>query len=214
MQIKWFGQSCFEIKSDNKTLVFDPYSSDIGLNLPKLSADIVLVTHNHPDHNNIKAVSSKSGKEPFVISNPGEYEVSGIKIDGVSSFHDKSHGSERGKNTIYIADIEDIRVCHLGDQGALLEDKELEAIGEVDILFVPVGNDTCYDAEAAAKVANALEPKIVIPMAFKSDNDPKAKPVEEFLKEMGAKVQPEKKLIIKKKTLPEEGTQVMVVEKE
>ena len=95
-----------------------------------------------------------------------------------------------------------------------LTNEELDVVSGVDILFVPVGNDTCYDAEAASKVANALEPKIVIPMAFKCDNDPKAKPVEEFLKEVGAKVQAEKKLIIKKKTLPEEGTQVMVVEKE
>jgi len=167
MQIKWYGQSCFEIVSGDKTLVFDPYSFEIGLNLPHLSADIVLVSHQHHDHNNVKAISGKGGKSPFVISNPGEYEVSGVKIQGVSSFHDKSHGQERGQNTIYLVDLEEIRVCHLGDLGTILENGELEAIGEVDILLIPVGGVYTINASEALEVINQIDPRIVIPMHYK-----------------------------------------------
>ncbi len=168
MEIKWFGQSCFEVKTKEATLVFDPYSKEIGLKLPKLTADVVLVSHQHSDHNNVEAVLGTSkDKKPFVISNPGEYEVSGVYILGISSFHDKSEGSERGLNTIYNLDVEDIRLCHLGDLGHKLSNGELEKIGDVDILLVPVGGKYTIGAADAASAINQIDPKIVIPMHYK-----------------------------------------------
>ena len=168
MEIKWYGQSCFEVKTQDATLVFDPYCQDIGLKLPKLVADIVLISHQHSDHNNVEAVSGMSkDKKPFVVSNPGEYEVSGVYILGIPSFHDKSEGAERGLNTIYTVDGENIRLCHLGDLGHNLSNGELEKIGDVDILFVPVGGEYTIDAVKAASVINQIDPKIAIPMHYK-----------------------------------------------
>src|SRR3989339_1255209 len=203
MHISWLGNTAFRLqtkpKNDEVTIVIDPYRPEKGGFPRNLLADIALYTHGEEGSITITG-------NPFVLSTPGECEVKGVLVAAVP-------GTEP-ENLMFRIDSEGLSIGHLGMAKKPLNERQTELLNGVDILFVPVGNDTCYDAEAAAKVANALEPKIVIPMAFKSDNDPKAKPVEEFLKEMGAKVQPEKKLIIKKKTLPEEGTQVMVVEKE
>jgi L-ascorbate metabolism protein UlaG (beta-lactamase superfamily) len=213
LQIKWFGQSCFEVKSNNQTLIFDPYSSMIGLSLPKLSADIVLVTHNHPDHNNSSEISGIGEKKLFVIISPGEYEISGIKIDGVSSFHDKNQGAERGKNTIYIVDLEDIRICHLGDQGALLTDEELEEIGEVDILFVPVGGTYTINASEALEVINQIDPRIVIPMHYNiSGVASKLDGIEKFAsQEKIADLEGKDILEIKKNDLPSDEREIVIL---
>src|SRR3989339_1820628 len=203
MHISWLGNTAFRLqtkpKNDEVTIVIDPYRPEKGGFPRNLLADIALYTHGEEGSITITG-------NPFVLSTPGECEVKGVLVAAVP-------GTEP-ENLMFRIDSEGLSIGHLGMAKKPLNERQTELLNGVDILFVPVGNDTCYDAEAAAKVANALEPKIVIPMAFKCDNDPKAKPVEEFLKEMGAKVQAEKKLIIKKKTLPEEGTQVMVVEKE
>ena len=167
MEIKWYGQSCFEIISEKATVVIDPYSEEIGLKLPPLTADIVLVSHQHHDHNNVEAVAGKSGGAPKVISNPGEYEVLGVYIHGVQSFHDAAGGKDRGVNTIFVIDIDGVRICHLGDLGGDLSNEDLEAIGEVDVLLVPVGGVFTIDAKKALMVANQIEPKIVVPMHYK-----------------------------------------------
>ena len=202
MHISWLGNTAFKLvfkpAEEDVVVVIDPYKPASGAFPRNLSAEIGL--YSRGEENTITLGN------PFVLSTPGECEVRGVLITAV-------YGSEP-ENLMFRIDSEGLSIGHLGMAKKPLNERQTELLNGVDILFVPVGNDTCYDAEAAAKVANALEPKVVIPMAFKSDNDPKAKPVEEFLKEMGVKVQPEKKLIIKKKTLPEEGTQVMVVEKE
>lgn len=166
MEIRWFGQACFLVKSKDGSLVIDPFSEEIGLKLPKLSADIVLVTHQHPDHNNVSAVLPEKKEKPFVISGPGEYEISGITIWGLASFHDKSEGAERGTNTIYKIRAEEMNLCHLGDLGHILSDNQLESIGEVDILFVPVGGVYTIDGKEAVEVIGQIEPKIVIPMHY------------------------------------------------
>jgi len=202
MHISWLGNTAFKFvfrpAEEDVVVVIDPYKPTTGVFPRNLSAEIGLFSHG--EENTITLGN------PFVLSTPGECEVKGVLITAV-------YGNELD-NLMFRIDSEGLSIGHLGMAKKPLNERQTEIMAGVDILFVPVGNDTCYDAAAASKVANALEPKIIIPMAFKCDNDPKAKPVEEFLKEMGAKVQPEKKLIIKKKTLPEEGTQVMVVEKE
>jgi len=142
MNIIWHGHSCFEIittrnKNERVSIIIDPFSKEIGLRVPKLLGDILLVTHQHYDHNNIKAVNG----DPFVIEEPGEYEIKDIFIQGIFSWHDPKEGKERGPNIIYTIDTpEEIKVCHLGDFGQKeLKEEQLEKIGGIDILMIPVG---------------------------------------------------------------------------
>ena len=141
MQIIWHGQSCFQIissrgKNNHVNIVIDPFSEDIGLKVPKLEADIVLITHNHHDHNNVKAV----GGNPFLVSGPGEYEIKEVFIQGIPAFHDSSLGKERGTNTIYTIEAEELKLCHLGDLVQKeLTPEQIDKIGQVDILMIPTG---------------------------------------------------------------------------
>lgn len=215
MQIFWKGQACFHIltsrgKNGELSIVVDPYEESIGLKLPDLRADILLVTHNHFDHNNVKGVQGN----PFFISNPGEYDVHGIYIQGILSYHDDTQGKERGLNTVYLLEVEGMKLCHLGDLGQKeLTAEQLNQIGDVDILFVPVGGVYTIDGKEASHIVSQLEPKIVIPMHYAL---PKLKVklggVEEFLKPMGAKsAKPEPKLLVKERDLVNEETRVVVL---
>ena len=214
MKITWAGQSCFQIsvsnlKDSQTNIVIDPFS-EIGLRIPNLEADILLVTHPHEDHNNIKAVKGKY----FLIDGPGEYEIKGVFVQGIDSFHDSKEGKERGKNTIYTIETENIRLCHLGDLGQeQLTDEQLEKIGTVDVLMIPVGGIYTIDSHEAAKVIGQIEPKIVIPMHYEL---PKLKfkldGVEKFLKAMGKNsVEAQDKITIKSSTLPKEKEMEIVV---
>lgn len=209
MVINWYGQSCFKIITNTLTIVTDPFAKNIGLRPPAFAADIVCVSHQHEDHNNISAI----GGEPFIVDGPGEYEIKGISILGVESFHDQKQGQERGLNTIYLIESEEIRLCHLGDFGQeKLSDEQLEALGGVDILFVPVGGKTTIDASTAAALVNQLEPKLVVPMHYKlPDLKVELDSADKFLKELGA---PSKELVdkitVKKKLLPESTEVVMM----
>ncbi len=215
MQIIWKGQSCFQIatnhgKNHQINIVIDPFDETIGLRVPKLEADILLVTHQHHDHNNVKAVSG----DPFLIEGPGEYEVKEVFIQGISSFHDSSLGKERGLNTIYTIESEDIRLCHLGDLGQKeLTSEQVEKIGEVDILIIPVGGIYTISAKEAVKIMSQIEPNIVIPMHY---SIPKLKikldGLEKFLKTVGLKkLEPLPKLTIKKKDISPEEAKIIVL---
>ncbi|OGF83026.1 hypothetical protein A3B18_02420 [Candidatus Giovannonibacteria bacterium RIFCSPLOWO2_01_FULL_46_13] len=210
MVITYYGLSCFKVESGKLTLAFDPPSKDSDLKPPRFSADVVLSSHNHPRHNGLHELSG----EPFLISGPGEYETKELLITGSPSFHDKSGGEKKGLNTIYTVEMENMRLCHLGDLGtAELSAEALEAIGEVDILFVPAGGEDVLDPEEAVKVINLIEPKIVIPMHYALAKSIKGAKIEEFLDELGEKgIKGEEKLTIKKKELPEEGMKVVVLE--
>jgi len=204
--IRYLGHSSFLIKVSEGTIVTDPFDPDkVGLPFPKVSADIVLLTHDHLDHNNAEAVSG----EPFVIRSPGEYEISDLKVWGYPAFHDKKGGAERGKNTIYVFEAEKLTVCHLGDLGHLLDEKTAEEISGSDILLIPTGGVYTLDHEEAAKAAAQLEPKIIIPMHFKvsgmKEGFKDLSEVSAFLEEMGvtgAEIQD--KLKVSKASLPEE----------
>lgn len=218
MDIYWLGQACFKLKGKNATVLIDPYDPEFtGLKLPKdLSADTVLVTHAHKDHNNSSAVTqTPSGGTPMVFAEPGEYEVSGVVIGGISSFHDESGGSERGLNTIFNLLYDRLNIVHLGDLGqSRLTEEQVAQIGEVDILLVPVGGVYTINAKTASDIVSQLEPKIIIPMHYKMEGLKfELEGVEGFLKEMGAEgavAQP--KLSITKDKLPEEP-QVVVLSK-
>ncbi len=216
MQIVWKGQSCFQIitsqgKNHQVNIIIDPFDEGTGLRVPKLEADVLLVTHQHADHNNVKAVAGN----PFFIGEPGEYEVKGVFIQGISSFHDSSLGKERGLNTIYTIESEELKVCHLGDLGQKeLTPEQLENIGEVDILMIPVGGIYTIGAKEAVKIMSQIEPNIIIPMHYQI---PKLKikldGLEKFLKIMGIKkIEAIPKLSIKKKDILPEEAKIVVLE--
>lgn len=210
MIITWYGQACVKLQSKHSALVFDPYSPSVGFKLPRLQANIVCVTHNHDDHNNVKAISG----DPFVIDSPGEYEVSGVFVYGTSSFHDDTQGKDRGTNIIYHVEFEDITVTHLGDLGTTeLTKEQLESIEGTDILFIPVGGVYTINGKQATKVIQEIEPRIVVPIHYKI---PKLKykldGVEEFLKALGVKNgAPQEQLKISKKDLPQDDRQIIVL---
>jgi len=203
MTINYYGHSCFRIANSGNhvTVVIDPYNKKTGLGSLKLSADILLISHDHGDHNEKKAISSQ---EAFLIDSPGEYEIKGVSIVGIPTFHDSSLGKERGGNTVYLVNMDNINLCHLGDLGQdKLSDKELEKLGQVDVLMVPVGGTYTIDAKGAAKLANQIEPRIVVPMHYKlpkTDASLKLAKVDGFLEEMGA----EKKQVMEKLTVKKE----------
>lgn len=215
MQIFWQGQSFFQIaalpaKNSQIRIVIDPYSEEIGLKLPKLDADIVLSTHSHYDHNNVKAV----GGNPFIIEGPGEYEVKGVFAQGIHSWHDEKQGAERGGNTIYTIDVEELRLCHLGDFGQTeLTSEQLEKIGDVDVLMIPVGGVYTIDAKGALKIMSQIEPKITIPMHYAIPKlKAKLEGVDKFLKAVGVKaLEPEAKLSVKKKDISGEEAKIVVL---
>lgn len=163
MEITWFGHSCFRLKSRSAAVITDPYSPEIGLKLPRQSAAIITVSHPHKGHSYVAGVRSGA----FVISGPGEYEVQGVLVLGVSSFHDAHGGQERGRNTAYRIEFEDLAICHLGDLGHLPNQEQIELLSGADVLLVPVGGHSTLSPVQAAEVVNVLEPRIVIPMHYK-----------------------------------------------
>lgn len=215
MDITYLGHSSFKIRSKNVTIVTDPYDPEmIGLKFPKTEADIVTISHQHGDHNALKLidgrVTDQGQNKPFVIDGPGEYEVRGVNILGISTFHDNSQGTERGKNTIYEFRVEGLNLIHLGDLGHKLTDAQKESLSSPDILFIPTGGNYTIDPSLASEVITQLEPKIIIPMHYQvAGLIPKlAKdlvPVTEFLKVMGkGEIVPQDKLTISHDKLPEE----------
>ncbi|MDP2930246.1 MAG: MBL fold metallo-hydrolase, partial [bacterium] len=151
---------------------------------------------------------------PILINGPGEYEIKNVYIQGIPAFHDNNFGKERGQITIYSITSEDIRICHLSDLGQKeLFAEQIEDIGEIDILFVPVGGTFTIDAQEAAKIINQIEPRIVIPMHYQLPGlKMKLDPVEKFLKVMGQKsVETLPKLTIKQKDLPQEGPKIILL---
>ena len=200
MDINWLGHSCFKIKGSNATVITDPYSPDLGYTLGKPTARIVTVSHQHSGHCYVQGI----GDDPRLVSKPGEYEISGVLIIGVATFHDADQGRERGENNIYVIEIDAISVCHLGDLGHTLTAEQIEEIGNVDVLLLPVGGVSTINAPMAAEVVRQLEPKVVVPMHYQTAAlSRELDPVENFLKEMGVKeIEPQPKLSFTKSNLP------------
>lgn len=211
MDVSYLGHSSFKIRGKGATLVTDPFDRSIGFPFPRTSADIVTVSHNHGDHAAVASVTGTSRrKQPFLINAPGEYEVSGISVFGISTFHDASQGSERGTNTVYTIHVDDLTIVHLGDLGHTLADPQIDEVGEVDVLLVPIGGVYTVGAKEAIEIISQLTPSIVVPMHYRTDkHDLKTfgalLPVESFLSEGGFdQAQRTAKLTLSKSTLPEE----------
>ncbi len=215
MVITYYGLSCFKVQSGSLTVAFDPPSKEADIKAPRFETDVVLSSHNHPGHNGLSELSAKKPEGAFFVSGPGEYEIEGLAIYGIPSFHDNEGGKKLGSNTIYTVEMEGIKLCHLGDLGqSELKPDEIEAIDEIDVLFLPVGGGDVLDAEGAVKILNQLEPKIVIPMHFAiPKTNIKGDKIETFFKELGEeKIKPEEKFTFKKKELPEDGMKIVLLE--
>ncbi len=208
MEITWYGHACFRLRAKEGTVVTDPFDKAIGSSLPRITADIVTISHQHPGHSNVAAVKG----DPHVIAGPGEYEVKGIFIFGIPTFHDKRKGRDRGGNTVYLVEAENLKVCHLGDLGHVPAQSQVEQFGGVDVLLLPVGGTSTLSAAAAVEVVNLIDPRIVIPMHYSIPQVKlKLDPVDAFLKELGAKPVPQESLKVQAGGLPEE-TQVVLLE--
>ena len=212
MVITWFGLSSFKISSGNLTVVTDPFSKSVGLMAPRVQTDIVIISNiENPAYNNR---GSLGGKDTFVIDGPGEFDVKGLFVHGISAQGEqKSKTNSFDYTTIYAIRMEDI---HLGFLGSLkqkqLTESQLSELEEVDILFVPVGGKIVCDAEEAVVIVNQIEPRFVIPMHFEQRGLKMGlNKVDQFLKELGAKRVEQEKLTLKKSDLAGEQTEVVVL---
>ena len=215
MRIEYLGHSSFKITHKNGVVITDPFDPEkVGLPYPRSEANLVLSSHDHFDHRYLEGVAG----DPFVIGASGEYEMGGIKVQGFSTFHDDKNGAERGRNTVYLFEVEGVRLCHLGDLGHTLSETITEEVGDLGVLFVPAGGVFTIDPATAAKVVAQLEPKYIIPMHYRQEGmDPSFKdlaPVEKFLEEMGVEAkEPVEKLEVSAGSLPEEPEVVVLKSK-
>ncbi|HOO52795.1 MAG TPA: MBL fold metallo-hydrolase [Methanothrix sp.] len=210
LKISWLGHSCFKIEDDSgKVVVTDPFDESVGYPPPRIRADVVALSHDHHDHNNVKALKG----DPAVVRGPGKKAAAGIEFEGIASYHDDRGGKLRGKNTIFCFEMDGVRVCHLGDLGHLLSEKEVAALGRVDVLMIPVGGAFTLDGEGAKKVVGQINPRIVMPMHFKTLAVPKSfgiYPADDFFS--GQQVErPGHTLTVSKKSLPTKGEGPLVV---
>jgi len=194
MQIRWYGQSAFSLTDGDTTVFVDPFGDTSGLaerglqfDYPAISgvtADLLLVTHEHGDHN---AVDVVGGNPRTIRSTAGTFDDGAIVA--VASEHDDAAGTERGPNTIFCFTLDGARVCHLGDFGqATLRAEQRTAIGDVDVLFVPVGGGPTIGGEPAAQVVRELSPRLVVPMHYRTDAVNFLEPPDEFLAALGGDV--------------------------
>jgi len=189
-------------------VVTDPFAPESGFRLARMAANLVTVSHDDPANNYVRIVRD----DPYVISGPGEYEVGGVFVIGVTCYHDDQEGARFGRNTAYIIELEDMTICHLGDLGHVPTQEQIEEFDGIDVLMIPVGGKDVLAGPRAAEVVNLLEPKLVIPMRYRiADMDRDLATVTRFLTEMEAKEsQPEDALKVTASQLSED-TRVCVL---
>ncbi|UCH38236.1 MAG: MBL fold metallo-hydrolase [Candidatus Bathyarchaeota archaeon] len=178
VKIIWHGHACFELRGIGSTLIFDPFAG-IGIPEPKAQADIVLCSHNHRDHNNASQVVKKGGTVLETYTGPYTY-FNDVLIQGIATFHDETEGSKRGRNSVYVVQLDHLTFCHLGDLGHDLTDRQIKWIGSVDVLFTPIGGGPTIGPDLATLLSEKLEPKIIIPMHY----NPHLLGVAEFLNKL------------------------------
>lgn len=200
MDITWLGHSCFRLRGNQAIVITDPFPPDLGYNLGKQTADIVTVSHDHPGHSYVQGISEGY----HLVKAPGEYEISGVLILGITAYHDSVKGQSKGKVTPYLMEIDGMTVCHLGDIGHILDDDQIEELGNIDILLIPVGGVSTINASMAAQTVRKVEPKVVIPMHYKTPQSTRdLETVDDFVKEMGMLlIEPRPKFTVSKTSLP------------
>jgi L-ascorbate metabolism protein UlaG (beta-lactamase superfamily) len=195
MRIRWYGQSAFLVEGE-KRVFLDPFGDPaplaargIEFGYPPIAgveADLLLVTHDHFDHNAVEAV----GGEPPVLRSPGRHESPVGEVVGIASEHDGAAGTERGPNTIFVFSLDGLRICHLGDFGQpALRPEQRQAIGEVDVLFLPAGGGATVGGDEAAAVARELRPRLVVAMHYRTEAVNFLDPPDAFLEAYGARVE-------------------------
>lgn len=222
MDITYLGHSSFKIVASGSApggvkqkvaVVTDPFDSKmVGIKFSPTDAEVITVSHNHPDHSS----TDKIGGAKKIIDGPGEYEVAGVSMMGYATYHDDKKGEERGKNTIYVYEVEGLRIAHLGDLGHVLSDNLIQEIGDLDVLIIPVGGFYTIGPKEAMAIISKIEPYFVIPMHYKVDGmskylSEKLLPVEDFLKESGLTVENSPKFTIKKEDIIEDQTTKVIV---
>jgi L-ascorbate metabolism protein UlaG (beta-lactamase superfamily) len=171
MKIEWLGHSAFLLEtSDGRKLITDPYDSGsydgaVGYEEIDIAADVVTVSHDHPDHDGVAGLQHAPGT---VIRNPAPTQAAGFSIRGIQTFHDETQGAERGQNTVFVIEAEGLRICHMGDLGHPLSEEQIASLGEIDVLLIPVGGHFTIDAAQASELVNRIKPKVVIPMHYKT----------------------------------------------
>ncbi|PKO04555.1 MAG: lactamase [Chloroflexi bacterium HGW-Chloroflexi-3] len=212
MEITWFGHSCFNLNERGlATVITDPYDAQATGHSPlSISGEIVTISHNKPGHNHVAAVQGN----PFVISGPGEYEIGGVFITGLQTNGHTTPIAKDERNTMYVFDFNGIKVAHLGGIDRLPNQSEVEELGNVHIMLVPIGGSRSLNAVQAAEIVNLIEPNIVIPMHYMTETSIiKLEPLNKFMKEMGlSNIEPINSFkVTSPRNLPEE-TQVVVLE--
>jgi L-ascorbate metabolism protein UlaG (beta-lactamase superfamily) len=211
MEITWYGHSCFRlVERGLASIVTDPFDNSIGYDSPRLKGDIVTVSHAAPGHNHLDSV-----KGARAITGPGEFEIGGIFITGLSTARTagRKAGEKPRKNTLFVFDFDGLTIAHLGDLDHVPTEAQIEELGTVSVALVPVGGGSALNAAQAAEVISLIEPSIVVPMHYKtSDTTLKLDPLSKFLNEMGlTSVKTEESLTVKRGSLPDE-THVVVLE--
>lgn len=209
MIITYQGGQFFRVQFGDTTIAVDPVSKDSKLSQTRFGADIALVSVNHPDMNGVEQVTH-GDRAPFVIAGPGEYETKGVFIKGLPSV--SHYGGKELINTIYTVSLENMNLCFLGalDNGAELKDETIEALDEIDVLFVPIGGDGVLGPDKAYKLAVSLEPKLIIPTHYGDIGGKDC--LKQFLKEAGESGEPVQKLTLKRKDLDGKSGDVIVIE--
>ena len=189
--------------------MMDPVPRSLGFRYNKQRADIVTISHDHKGHTATDMISS----EFKLVNGPGEYEINDVFITGTRTYHDEERGASKGRNTVYVVEVEGTTICHLGDLAHELTDEQAEAISSVDVLMTPVGGGPGLDASRAVAIVNQIEPGIVIPIQYRTKfGDKDLDSLDRFLHEMGASdVEPIEKLNVRRSTGDDPGTSVVVL---
>jgi len=187
VEITYFGLNSVRLRGREAAMLIDPYDPKLGLSPVRLNVQVVVLTHEDPTHFSMQGL----GNDYHLVTGAGEFEIQGIALHGIQTYHDHKKGAERGKNTVYVVEIDDLRVCHLGHLGHVLDEAQLDAIGsKVDVLLVPVGDGSHVNATEATEIVNQIEPKLVVPISYKLPGltllAQNLEGLEKFAKEMGA----------------------------
>jgi L-ascorbate metabolism protein UlaG (beta-lactamase superfamily) len=206
MEIFWLGHGCFRLRGRDATVLTNPAPPSTGYKIGRVAADIVLISRNHPDDNYRAALSGT----PTYIDGPGEYEIAGVLIGGVRT--DPPSIERKLRNVAFVFDIDDVRVCFLGDIARPPGRDEVEALGSADVLILPVGGGSVLNAASAAETVSLLEPKIVLPMQYKTEAATgQLDSVDRFLKEMNTEAKaPEARLTVTRSSVPADTSVVLL----
>jgi L-ascorbate metabolism protein UlaG (beta-lactamase superfamily) len=209
VEIVWLGHACFRIRGRDATVVMDPCDRPTGYDMGRVRADIVTISSYHPNHSYLAGVRG----EPRVLDGPGEYEVKDVTVTGIAT-HREGHGTEnRQRNTVYMAYVDGVAICHLGDLAQSLSSDQIEAIGNVDVLLVPIGGGCTIDGAKAAEVISEIEPRIVVPMHYKTPSTPiPLEGLDRFLKEMGVHTWAARDKLSIKSGEESEGSEVVILD--